>query len=401
MADPASYFPQALFGSTSFGTPRVLIAPQRYVQGEGVLDETGRYLSLLGPARAGVLISRRGLQQEGRHLLASLEKAGIDAVVATFHGECSREEVALQVEALRGESPPVDCVVAVGGGKCVDAGKCVAHRLGVPLAVVPTLASNDAPCSALSVIYTPQGVMSDIEYFPANPALVVVDTGVVARAPKRYLVAGMGDAMATYYEAKVCLENENARTVVGARPTLGSCALGEICATTLYDFGTAALSSVAGQKVDDALERVVEANTLLSGVGFESGGLAIAHSVAQGYTAVPVVHANYMHGEMVAMGLLTQLVAEGDRKEARRVARFFASVGLPVNLAQISLGADRTADLDAMIEVAMAFPLLQNMPFEVTAAGLRDAAMDADRLGAEVAAAEGDAAYRELQGESG
>lgn len=397
MADPPPYLPQDLFAPSGLRVPRVIIAPQRYVQGEGVLDEAGRYLSLLETRRAGILISPRRERSEGKRLVASLERAGIGSAVVHFNGECSLQEVELQTAALRGEAEPVDCLLAVGGGKCVDAGKCIAHRLGVPVVVVPTLASNDAPCSALSVVYTPEGVFSGVEFFPANPALVLVDTGVVAQAPKRYLVAGMGDAMATWYEARVCLENQNARTMVGARPTLASCALGEVCAEALYASGTAAADAVDARTVDDALERVVEANTLLSGVGFESGGLAIAHSVAQGYTAVPVVAGNYLHGEMVAMGLLTQLVAEQNLDEARRAANFFASVGLPVNLEQISLGPDRTADLDAMLEVANAFPFAHNMPFEVTPELLRRAVTDAHHLGVEVAATAGDAAYRKLQ----
>ena len=158
------------------------------------------------------------------------------------------------------------------------------------------------------------------------------------------------------------------------------------------------ICAVNNQTPDDALERVVEANTLLSGVGFESGGIAIAHSVAQGYTAVPSVVDNYLHGEMVAMGLLTQLVAEENLDEARRAARFFASVGLPVTLEQISLSANRASELDAMIEVAASFlPYVQNMPFEVTPELLRRATIDAHHLGVEVATTAGDAAYRELQ----
>ncbi|MFP8878078.1 MAG: glycerol dehydrogenase [Myxococcota bacterium] len=397
MTDSPPYFPHGLFASAALNSPRVMIAPQRYIQGDGVLDETGRYLSLVSSQRAGILISRRGQQNEGRRLLASLESVGIDPVVVTFNGECSLEEVDLQTAALRGESRGVDCLLAVGGGKCVDAGKCIAYRLDVPLVVVPTLASNDAPCSAVSVIYTTEGVTSGVEFFPTNPALVVVDTGIVAEAPERYLVAGMGDAMATYYEAKVCLENPNARTVIGARPTLAACALSEMCANTLYASGTAASSAVGDSRVDDALERVVEANTLLSGVGFESGGLAIAHAIAQGYPAVAVVHDNYLHGEMVAMGLLTQLVAEENLDEARRAARFFSAVGLPVNLEQISLAPDRSSELDTVVEVAIGSSLAQNMPFEVTHESLLGAVIGAHQLGREVAADQGDTAYRRLQ----
>jgi glycerol dehydrogenase len=395
MTDPTPYLPHGLFASPR--TPRVMIAPQRYIQGEGVLDETGRYLSLLKPQRAAVLISRRGQRAEGKRLQESLEGAGIDSLTVTFNGECSLEEVALQTAALREDPQGVDCLLAVGGGKCVDTGKCIAYRLGVPLVVVPTLASNDAPCSAVSVLYSPEGISSGLEFFPNNPALVVVDTGVVAEAAERYLVAGMGDAMATHYEAKVCLDNPNARTVIGARPTLAASALGEACADTLYASGTAASRAVVDNRVDEALERVVEANTLLSGVGFESGGLAIAHAIAQGYPAVAVVHDGYLHGEMVAMGLLTQLVAEGNLDEARRAARFFCAVGLPVTLEQISLAPDRKTELARVVEVAIGSSLTQNMSFEVTHESLLGAVIEAHQLGREVSAVEGDAAYRRLQ----
>jgi glycerol dehydrogenase len=342
-----------------------------------------------------VLVSQRGLGADGGRLIASLEAADIEVVVSTFNGECSLAEIDSHVTKLAEES--VDCLIAVGGGKCVDAGKAVAYRLAVPIVIVPTLASNDAPCSALSVIYTPAGVTAGVESYPASPALVIVDTGVVAEAAERYLAAGMGDAMATWYEARVCLENEKARTPLGARPTLASCALGEICAQTLYAHGRAAAKAVVENMVDEPLEKVVEANTLLSGIGFESGGIAAAHGIAQSYTAIPQVHDNYLHGEMVAMGLVAQLVMESKIDEASKVATFFASVGLPVHLGQISLGPGDNAHLDTVAEVAVAFPLMHNMPFPVTADVVKTAVLDAHELGLSVAAAQGDVAYRRLQ----
>ena len=194
------YAPQAVFAPDTDGrgvVPRVFIAPQRYVQGDGVIEHLGRYLSLVPSRRTAVLISAGGMRRDGERILASLRAAGIEPVVATFGGECSLDEVESAVDALRSALRPVDCVVAVGGGKCVDAGKCVAFRLGVPSVICPTLASNDAPCSALSVLYAPSGAFAGFEFFPVSPALVVVDTRIVAEAPIRYLVAGMGDAMAT------------------------------------------------------------------------------------------------------------------------------------------------------------------------------------------------------------
>lgn len=398
MSQPPVFYPQAIYapgGGDGQRVPRVFISPQRYIQGIGVLDDIGRFLSLIGTKRAALMASKRGLGADGRRVIDSLGSASIESVTSVFAGECSTNEIDAHVARLGRES--VDCLIAMGGGKCVDAGKAVAYRLGVPVVVAPTLASNDAPCSALSVIYTPDGVSAGIEFFPESPALVIVDTGVVAKASERYLAAGMGDAMATWYEARVCLENENARTPLGARPTLASCAIGEVCAQTLYGQGESAAKAVVAGVVDESLEQVVEANTLLSGLGFESGGIAAAHGIAQSYTMIAEVNDNYLHGEMVAMGLVAQLVMEAKNEEARKAATFFARIGLPIHLGQISLDPKESKHLDTIADSTIDFPLVHNMPFPVTAKILRSAILDAHELGVSIADSEGDEAYRRLQ----
>lgn len=278
----------------------------------------------------------------------------------------------------------------------MDAGKALAFRLDTPVVIAPTLASNDAPCSALSVLYSPAGVSIGIEFYPCSPALVAVDTGIVAAASERFLVSGMGDAMATWYEASVCLRNSAAVTTVGARPTLAAVAIGEVCAKTLFSEGIAAAAAVANNRVDSSLEAVVEANTLLSGLGFESGGLAAAHGFAQSFTAIPQANANHLHGEMVAMGTLAQLVIEQRLDEAHRVASFFAQVGLPVHLEQLSIESGDAAALSTIVEAALAFPFIGNMPMKIDAAVLRDGLLRAHELGVSVREQAGDAAYRRL-----
>ena len=395
----AAYLPHEIFAPADRGdlpVPRVFIAPQRYVQGQGVLRGLGRYVSLMHAKRIALLTSERGSRNEGVRLVESLHASGIESVVRIFRGECSLEEIHLHVQALANER--IDCVIAAGGGKCIDAGKGIAFRLGTPVVVVPTLASNDAPCSALSVLYSSEGVSTGVEFYPQSPAFVVVDTDLIAAAPERYLVAGMGDAMATWYEARVCLLNPAAITAVGARPTLASCAIGEVCAQTLFKQGVAAGAAVAANKVDESLEAVVEANTLLSGLGFESGGLAGAHGVAQSYTGIPKVNAHYLHGEMVAMGTLAQLMMESRPDEATRVAEFFAAVGLPIHLGQLSLDADDKSALDVVAEGTLAFPFIGNMPQPLSADRVRSAVLDAHRLGQSVSEKTGDAAYRRLHG---
>lgn len=393
---PTPFFPQSIFSpGQSSAITRVFTSPGKYIQGPGVLSKTGTYLSLYDITRLGIIASARGHSSEGEIIEQSLQSQGIKTVKAVFRGECSLD----QIERLASEfkSARLDAILVLGGGKCVDAGKCVAFRLGLPIIVAPTLASNDAPCSAVSVLYTPEGVSSGVEFFPHNPVMVIVDTLVVAAASERYLVAGMGDAMATKYEAQVCIDNPLATNVLGARPTLAACALGDICASTLYEDGVAAATAVRQGTCNHQLERVVEANTLLSGLGFESGGLAAAHGFAQGYTVLPEVEHNYLHGEMVAMGLLAQLILQSNKSEALKVAEFFAKVGLPVSLAQLGLSATKAGPLNTVLDATIDFAFLSNLPFQVSLEDLRAAILGANRIGESVIKNTGDQAYRRLQ----
>jgi len=155
---------------------------------------------------------------------------------------------------------------------------------------------------------------------------------------------------------------------------------------------------VAGNTVHASLEAVVEANTLLSGLGFESGGLAAAHGFAQSFTALPLPNANRLHGEMVAMGTLAQLVLESRSDEARRVALFFVQVGLPVHLGQLCIDAGDARALDTIVDGTLAFPFIGNMPMPIDAAVLRTGLLGAHDLGLAVREQAGDASYQRLHG---
>ncbi len=393
---PTPYLPEETFGvaTASGSAPRAFISPQRYVQGLGILDRLGDFIDLVGSTNAAVLASSRAQQIEGARAERALTAAGISSTLATFGGECTLEEVNAHVDRLEGSG--VDVIVALGGGKCVDTGKAVAHRLGLPVVVVPTLASNDAPCSALSVMYRTDGTSTGVDFYPNSPALVLVDTGIIASAPERYLVSGMGDAMATWYEARVAIENPKGFSSIRGRPTIAAAAIGEACAKTLFEHGVSAAAAVAAGTVDQSLEDVVEANTLLSGLGFESGGLAAAHGVAQSCNAVAQVHDNYLHGEMVAFGLMTQLVMEERASEAKRVAEFFCSVGLPVHLGHLSLTPSDASSLTVIADGTVDFPTTPNMPMQVDRALVLSAFAEADGIGNAAVADRGDDAYRRL-----
>ena len=164
-----------------------------------------------------------------------------------------------------------DVVVGVGGGTTLDTAKAVGHQAGIAWATAPTVASTDAPTSALSVVYTDDGVFEEYIFFPHNPDLVLVDTQLCANAPYRFLVSGMGDALATWVRARATASAQSRRWPGAAdhgRAGPGQAELGH-----LIDYGFLRPRRAALQHVvTPALEKVVGANTLLSGLGFEAAG---------------------------------------------------------------------------------------------------------------------------------
>jgi glycerol dehydrogenase len=191
----------------------------------------------------------------------------------------------------------------------------------------------------------------------------------------------MGDALATWFEAKTVKEAGKPNQV-GGKTSLSAEALALLCYETLLADGVAALHAVQQQVVTPALERIVEANTLLSGLGFESGGLAVAHSVHNGLTVIPETH-GYYHGEKVAFGLIVQLVLEGKTSEIiNEVLAFSDSVGLPVCLQDLGIFALSDESCRKLAERATAEgETAHNEPFAVTAEMVSDAVRAADSLG--------------------
>ncbi|MGO0122263.1 glycerol dehydrogenase [Desulfothermobacter acidiphilus] len=359
---------------------RKLIAPARYVQGAGAVQVLGEEIKALKlGSKVMVMGDQTVLQLLQEPVREALSSAGIAASFALFGGECSRTEIARLQEQVEKEEAEV--VLGAGGGKALDTAKAVAFYSRRPVVLLPTIASTDAPCSALSVIYTEQGIFEEYLTLPRNPDLVLVDTEIVAHAPVRFLVAGMGDALATWFEARACAESR-ALNLPRGESTLAALSLAQLCYQTLLEDGYQAKLAVERHVVTPAVERIVEANILLSGLGFESSGLAAAHAVHNALTLLEATH-NYYHGEKVAFGTLVQLVLEGrESEEVEEVLEFAVAVGLPVTLADLGLVQLSQEDLLRVAEASVRpSETIHNEPFPVTAKQVAAAILTADALG--------------------
>lgn len=359
---------------------QVFCSPARYVQGRDATLILGAEMVKLGiGGKALVLSSASAKKMLTSAWKETFSKAEINYSVETFSGECSRKEID-RVSKIAVESKS-EVIVGAGGGKVLDAARAVACELSLPVVNCPTAASSDAPCSALSVVYSENGEFETYLFYKRNPDLVLVDTSVVAKAPPRLLSSGMGDALATWFEAKTVIDARK-KNQLGGATTISAQALAKLCYETLIADGRAALTAVENGTVTPALERIVEANTLLSGLGFESGGLAIAHSVHNGLTTVSETH-SYMHGEKVAFGLIVQLVAEGKPQALMdEVLHFSHSVNLPITLQEVGL---KSPSYEVALQIAQRSvaegETAHNEPFIVTAPLIADAIIAADAIG--------------------
>ena len=356
---------------------KVLKSPAKYVQGQSILNELDKYLQGFGN-RLLVIISQSGMKRICPTLDRCFAGKDFHLFYHVFSGECSQTRIDGIVEEVRKNQ--CTAVIGVGGGKILDTAKAVSYETGLPDVIVPTVASSDSPCSSLSIIYWDNGEFDHYLFLDNCPNMVIVDTAVIAAAPTRLLVAGMGDAMATWFEARAC-RAAGKNNQIHAAPTCAATGLAQMCWENLKRNGQAAKIAVDAGMCTEAVETVIETNTYLSSVGFESGGLAAAHGIQKGFTYIPALR-EQMHGFNVAFCVLAQLVLENALEDLREVMEFSNSVGLP--LCFKDLGYDPVVPQEVRLaseKACVPNSTIHHMPFEVTPDMVFQALMAADVYG--------------------
>src|SRR5690625_2589431 len=355
---------------------RIFTSPAKYIQGKNSINNIGAYVKEIGN-KAAVIADDIVWDIAGHQVVDSLKKNNIDSKEILFNGESSEEEFERITQIAKEAETTV--VIGVGGGKTLDASKAIADALNAFTVIVPTAASADAPTSALSVVYSKEGVFEGYRFFNSNPDLIVLDTKIIAAAPPRLLASGIADAMATWVEARAVIRN-GGKNQVGGTTTLAAEAIAKRCEEVLFEYGHLAYESAKVKAATPALEQVVEANTLLSGLGFESGGLAAAHAIHNGFTALDGEIHHLTHGEKVAFGTLVQLTLENrSLEEIEQYIDFYISLDLPVTLEDIKLNDAKREDIVKVAEAANVDEETIHNGFDVTVEEIVDAIFAADQ----------------------
>lgn len=334
-------------------------SPGRYVQGKDVLEKIGEYIRTCA-SDAIVLCDEYMSGIVGPAIQASCDAQGVKWRWLEFKGELTEDWVRRTVPYTTGAG----IIVAVGGGKALDAGKALADEHNCDLITVPTAASNDAPTSKNYVLYDDAHQLVAVRHLKRSPNYVIVDTNIIAQAPKHFLVAGIGDAITKYFEAEQCMRARGTN-MFGALPAWSAYALARECYAVLREDSEAVLAALP--EVNDRFERLIEATLLMSGLGFESGGLSIAHSMTRGLSKVPLPP-SAMHGLQVAYALVVQLhLEERSTDYIVDLLGFYRRVGLPATLRELGFEGDVEAHLSTVAQHTLSAPHMRNFERTVSA----------------------------------
>ncbi|MDT2756882.1 glycerol dehydrogenase [Enterococcus asini] len=297
-------------------------SPQKYVQGPGVFATQLQEVKKLG--NEGLLVTDDFVWQlVGSKIAKDLEQLGMKVHVLLV------AEVDL---AKWTKSSGLEVIIGLGGGRVMDVAKTLANKMQARCAILPTSAATDAPTSSISVIYDEQGYFVSYDHYQFNPDLVLVDSQVIFDAPGKFLVQGIADGLCTYIEASTVAKWEKE----DSKPTIAALTLAKACCDTLFKQGKQALQDQQTGLLSQAFEDVIEANILLSGLGFENGGLSIAHAFHNALLGDPSLQVTASHGEIVGIGLLLQLVLER-QTDRSSYQDFMLDLGLPKKLSQLGV----------------------------------------------------------------
>lgn len=345
-------------------TPRTVTSPKKFIIGTGLLAQLPDYVKDFGN-NAFIICDEFILTKVKEEAIAAIEKdSQLTATAEKFNYECTQEEIDRNCKLV--VDTHANVIVGVGGGKTLDCAKAVGYQQKLPVILYPTIASTDAPCTALAVIYKSNGEFDHYLFLPQNPDAVIADTDILSGAPARFFAAGVGDALATYFEARACYACDGVNLVL-KKPSRTGLGLARLCYELLSENVEAAMDALKNKITTPALEQTIEATIYLSGVGAEAGGLAAAHAVNNGMSAVADIH-KAQHGEKVVFGLLTQLVLENaPKEEIDNVIRIVKTAGLPLTLEDMGLTKFVEEEWRKVAQIACAEgDTMSNMPKAVT-----------------------------------
>lgn len=352
------------------------VFPTPYTVGPAAYRKVPEICRIYG-TKAVVLGGHTAIARAKEKLTEAVAGTEIEILDWVVYGtECSREA------AARAEAQPAvrdaDMIFAVGGGKAVDTCKLVSLDLNKPLFSFPTIVSNCAAASALSIVYHEDHSFAEFQHMEEGAKHVFIDTEICARAPENFLWAGIGDTCAKYYEVSISARGEKLPHYLETGVHLS-----RLCRDALAETGAEALrenrEGIPGDAFEQAALTIIVTTGLVSMLVAKEHNMdyngGAAHAFFYGLCGKPGFEEDHLHGVVVAFGVLILLLMDGRPEEAEQLAAFYRTVGLPTRLSEIGV---TVADVQAYAETMTRDEDLEHYPYRVTAEMITDAAARLD-----------------------
>ncbi|MDJ0731184.1 MAG: iron-containing alcohol dehydrogenase family protein [Crocosphaera sp.] len=342
----------------------LFVSPTQVIQGEGIISQVGKTIARFGK-RPLVIGGNQTLELVASYLKPIFKQFNLTAVFDSYAPDCS--ETSLKTLTQATQNHQADFMIGVGGGKALDTAKLLAHQQQLPIVTIPTSGATCAAWTALSNVYSNQGAFQYDVPLLRCPDLLILDYNLIKTAPKRTLVAGIGDAIAKWYEASVSSGNSEATLTIAAVQQA------RVLRDILLQKSANALDNIGGED----WREVVNASVLLAGVIGGLGGAncrtVAAHAVHNGLTHIPAAH-HALHGEKVAYGILVQLrleeMIQGNQLAAtsrQQLLKFYQEIGLPTSLEDLGLSQVTLEELrQAAVVTCRPKSDIHRLPFKVS-----------------------------------
>lgn len=331
------------------------VGAEAYQEVPAICTPFGKRILLLG--------GRRALAAGKDRLEAALKGSGLEIVDTQVYGEdCTMANI--HKWAARAREVQADMIFGMGGGRALDTAKGAASELDLPLFTFPTIAATCAGMTKLSVIYWENGSLDHFAYAKRPPRHCFMDLEVLAKAPAEYLRAGMGDTIGKFFECHFSARNDKLEH---------SSALGRevsnMCYVPLLEHGAKAMKDCQEDKASLALEQavlaIVVSTGLVSTLVLDLYNGAVAHSTYYGMVTIPGFDETHRHGNVVAYGVLVQLMVDGDREKALEVKGFLQSIGIDTTFREMKVPLDRETMAPTLKAIVNA-PDMKHIPYPIT-----------------------------------
>ncbi|MBS9388850.1 Glycerol dehydrogenase [Dolichospermum sp. UHCC 0315A] len=346
---PNQHSTETLSTQTSSSFFSLSVSPGKVIRGAGVLSTVAGEVANLG-TRPLIIAGNQTLNLSQESLQSLCQSPELHPLSVSYGADCC--EASLKALRKAAKEHKADLIIGIGGGKALDTAKLVAHQLTLPIVTIPTSGATCAAWTALSNVYSETGAFLYDVALSRCPDLLILDYNLVQTAPPSTLIAGIGDAIAKWYEASVSSGHLQQTLIIAAVQQA------RILRDILLQKSAAALQFPGGE----VWQEVVDATVLLAGVIGGLGGAqcrtVAAHAVHNGLTHISG-HGS-IHGEKVAYGILVQLrleeMIQGNQLAAsarQQLLKFYAEIGLPQKLADLGLGNITLGELQTAAEISL------------------------------------------------